>query len=250
MLVDDRDGREREEAPTGPTVCLITRPFLGRVIERHDVVTGPGKAGYTWYRCERADTGEVVRVDPTDKPETCLVPACCWASAGASRAERLYAAYCRGDGLVKVFAGKQEVVARDPDSWNDLPAWSKLQQAADRVHAGGVAVGTETEEASRMRTLWARWLSAAAVVDPPKRAGMNFGEALAAMKDGKRVCRAGWNGKGMWVWRHMPAVGDEMTEPCTLLRTAQGGVIAWTVSQADLYAEDWAVLPPVSVEER
>ena len=28
---------------------------------------------------------------------------------------------------------------------------------------------------------------------------MDFGEALRALKDGKRVQRAGWNGKGMWI---------------------------------------------------
>lgn len=28
---------------------------------------------------------------------------------------------------------------------------------------------------------------------------MDFGEAIKALKDGKRVSRAGWNGKGMWL---------------------------------------------------
>lgn len=28
---------------------------------------------------------------------------------------------------------------------------------------------------------------------------MDFGEAIRALKDGKRVARAGWNGKGMWL---------------------------------------------------
>ena len=29
--------------------------------------------------------------------------------------------------------------------------------------------------------------------------GMNFGMALEALKKGLKVCRAGWNGKGMWL---------------------------------------------------
>jgi hypothetical protein len=29
--------------------------------------------------------------------------------------------------------------------------------------------------------------------------GWSFGEALGALKDGNRVARAGWNGKGMWL---------------------------------------------------
>ena len=37
---------------------------------------------------------------------------------------------------------------------------------------------------------------------------MNFGEAINAMKDGKRVQRAGWNGKGMWIAAQYP---DENT---------------------------------------
>lgn len=28
---------------------------------------------------------------------------------------------------------------------------------------------------------------------------MNFGLALEALKDGKKVARKGWNGKGLWV---------------------------------------------------
>jgi len=30
--------------------------------------------------------------------------------------------------------------------------------------------------------------------------GMNFGHALAALKDGHRVARTGWNGKGMFLF--------------------------------------------------
>lgn len=28
---------------------------------------------------------------------------------------------------------------------------------------------------------------------------MNFGEALSELKSGMKVCRSGWNGKGMWL---------------------------------------------------
>ena len=28
---------------------------------------------------------------------------------------------------------------------------------------------------------------------------MDFGDAIRALKDGKRVAREGWNGKGMWL---------------------------------------------------
>lgn len=28
---------------------------------------------------------------------------------------------------------------------------------------------------------------------------MNFGNAIECLKDGEKVARAGWNGKGMWL---------------------------------------------------
>ena len=29
---------------------------------------------------------------------------------------------------------------------------------------------------------------------------MDFGQAIKALKDGKKVARKGWNGKGMFLW--------------------------------------------------
>ena len=42
---------------------------------------------------------------------------------------------------------------------------------------------------------------------------MNFGEAIQAMKQGKRVQREGWNGKGLFVFIQIPAVIDRETIP-------------------------------------
>ena len=95
---------------------------------------------------------------------------------------------------------------------------------------------------------------------------MNFGEALEAMKAGKRVTRAGWNGKGMYLWL-MPSAtlkSEWCREPhLKELADANGGEIealgtirmytvnahgrravltGWLASQSDLLAEDWAIL--------
>ena len=35
-----------------------------------------------------------------------------------------------------------------------------------------------------------------------------FGQAIQAMKDGKRVARSGWNGKGLFVFMQIPAEID------------------------------------------
>lgn len=95
---------------------------------------------------------------------------------------------------------------------------------------------------------------------------MNIGDAVAALKAGKRVARAGWNGKGMWLaltpgstWpveRSFPAgaaaqlrLAEPERENITVgahvdMRAADGTlVIGWLASQTDLLAEDWEVLP-------
>lgn len=96
---------------------------------------------------------------------------------------------------------------------------------------------------------------------------MNFGEALEALKAGKKVARAGWNGKGMYLYLvhgysvdkenlrneasiHLPADDGAMhgTGVANFLshidmRTATGDVcIGWLASQTDMLAEDWLVV--------
>ena len=66
-----------------------------------------------------------------------------------------------------------------------------------------------------------------------------IGWAIEEMKNGKRVCRSGWNGKNMWLELQVPDAHSKMTEPYVYMRTAQGGLIPWLCSQADLLATDW-----------
>ena len=84
----------------------------------------------------------------------------------------------------------------------------------------------------------------------------DFGSAVYLLKTGKKVARAGWNGKGMFVY-YVPAasypaqrntkgvlVGDypEDMVPYAAylaLKTASGEVVPWTVSQSDALATDW-----------
>ena len=70
---------------------------------------------------------------------------------------------------------------------------------------------------------------------------MSFSAALAALKDGRRVARAGWNGKGMWLDLQIPDDHSKMTLPYIYMRTAQGEVVPWLASQTDMLAEDWHV---------
>lgn len=96
----------------------------------------------------------------------------------------------------------------------------------------------------------------------------DFGGAIAALKAGHRVARAGWNGKGMWLalscdgsreipaanfWSphnraHAEANGGKATVlPSITMKTATGEILmGWLASQTDMLAEDWIVLEEVA----
>ena len=90
---------------------------------------------------------------------------------------------------------------------------------------------------------------------------MDFGQAIQALKDGKKVCRSGWNGKGMFlvlvpgskviVAEGRPLakvfpVGTEVEyQPHIDMKTAQNTVVPWLASQSDVLAEDWLVVERV-----
>lgn len=80
---------------------------------------------------------------------------------------------------------------------------------------------------------------------------MNFGKALEALKNGKRVARRGWNGKGIYIELQRPDAHSKMTLPYIYIVTnglvtdnpeAPKGVVPWLASQTDLLSEDWVVL--------
>lgn len=68
---------------------------------------------------------------------------------------------------------------------------------------------------------------------------MNFGEAIEALKSGKRTTRAGWNGKGMFLFLIR---GGIMTRPYIAIKDAQGKTVPWLASQTDMLSEDWEIV--------
>ncbi|MEE8875950.1 DUF2829 domain-containing protein [Pseudomonas helleri] len=80
--------------------------------------------------------------------------------------------------------------------------------------------------------------------------GMSFGLAIEALKLGKRVARAGWNGKGMW----LKLVPEELAEaisfqhealrplPWIGMKTADQCFVPWLASQTDVLADDWQLV--------
>jgi hypothetical protein len=86
---------------------------------------------------------------------------------------------------------------------------------------------------------------------------LDFSFALFALKEGNKVAREGWNGKGMFLFlvqgstfkvNRPPLLGiyEEGTEisyrPHIDMKTADGEIVPWVASQSDLIAEDWIVV--------
>ncbi len=86
---------------------------------------------------------------------------------------------------------------------------------------------------------------------------MDIGNAVKALESGAKVARAGWNGKDMFLFlvegstfavNRAPLLGiyPEGTVinycPHVDMKTADGKVIPWLCSQADLLAKDWQIV--------
>lgn len=67
----------------------------------------------------------------------------------------------------------------------------------------------------------------------------NFASALAALLNGARATRQGWNGAGMWIALQTPDENSKMTRPYIYMSTVNGELVPWVASQTDLLAEDW-----------
>ncbi len=104
---------------------------------------------------------------------------------------------------------------------------------------------------------------------------MNFGKAIEALKQGKKVAREGWNGKGMFLWlkpetvvketwckdpvllgvvkKHglSTSVSNDSDERCKAIvalgticmKTSDDKILTgWLASQTDMLSEDWKIV--------
>lgn len=71
---------------------------------------------------------------------------------------------------------------------------------------------------------------------------MDFGAALAALKNGAHIAREGWNGKGMWLALQVPDAHSKMQRPYIFISSVNGELVPWVASQSDLLADDWATV--------
>lgn len=70
-------------------------------------------------------------------------------------------------------------------------------------------------------------------------ATFGFGKALARLEMGGRVCRAGWNGRGMYLELQTPDANSKMRQPYIYISPVGGALVPWVASQADLLTYDW-----------
>lgn len=83
---------------------------------------------------------------------------------------------------------------------------------------------------------------------------MTFGNAIEAMKQGKKAAREGWNGKNQYIQLataisykttdgeivncEHDAIGNKAVAFCG----TSGVQMGWLASQADMLAEDWVIV--------
>lgn len=85
----------------------------------------------------------------------------------------------------------------------------------------------------------------------------NFGDAIAALKAGKKVARTSWNKNITWLFlvpngsmllKNSAAPGQvsmgevESLAPWIAMRTADGPIVPWVASHYDMLAENWEVV--------
>lgn len=91
-------------------------------------------------------------------------------------------------------------------------------------------------------------------MEPINGQSTNFSEALELLKQGKKMARHGWNGKGMFAFlvsgsefevNRAPLdkfyeIGTKVNYRAHLdLKAVDGSIGVWTPSTSDLLAEDW-----------
>lgn len=97
--------------------------------------------------------------------------------------------------------------------------------------------------------------------------GVNFGVAIEFLKSGLAIRRSGWNGKGLFVIKQVPAhIGSDVvpkmqslpeyakdlimqakgfvgyTSQCLIYNTDTGRADSWVPSISDVFAEDWELV--------
>jgi hypothetical protein len=170
------------------------------------------------------------------------------------------------------FIGTKVILAKPMTlgGYNDYRGWT-MPSNEDPNKAGFLVEYTDGGPPNDSRHVgYISWSPADAFQAYRPVTGLSFGQALEALKVGHRVCRAGWNGKGMWLslsgpreGRRIPASSfwsennmrwaqgqpddQALVLPCITMKTVdatgrEGILMGWLASQTDMLYEDWMVL--------
>ncbi len=77
---------------------------------------------------------------------------------------------------------------------------------------------------------------------------MDFSEAFYFAKQGEKIARTGWNGKGLTVQVQYPDKHSKMSVPYMYIsypedaKCNSGLNAPWVPSVSDLFAEDWTIV--------
>ncbi|UIS65504.1 hypothetical protein [Acidovorax phage AP1] len=144
-------------------------------------------------------------------------------------------------------------------AYNDYRGWTAPANE-DPTDAGYLVEYQDGGKANHPRhTGYISW-SPADVFERSYRAvsgSMNFGQALAAIKAGQRIQRAGWNGRGMFVYL-VPAASYPVQTGAAKAHFGPGAMVpydaymaiknvnetvsTWVPSVNDCLAEDWGIV--------
>lgn len=79
-----------------------------------------------------------------------------------------------------------------------------------------------------------------------------FSKALEYLKEGRKIARQGWNGKGMFLlvkesdyfMPDKPIIEGEIIGllPWIGMKTADNKFVPWLASQTDILADDWCII--------
>jgi len=161
---------------------------------------------------------------------------------------------------MKHYIGAKRIVATPMTraAYNELRGW-KLPDDEDGADEGYLVEyhdgGAQNHPDYAGYISW----SPKAVFDKAYRVvdGLSFGLALEALKNGAKVTRAGWNGRGMFLFLvqgstfqvNRPPLMGVYPEGTTInyrshidMKTVNGDVVPWVASQSDLLADDWAIV--------
>ena len=140
------------------------------------------------------------------------------------------------------------------DVVSDIEEMSKLQARVVKCAMRNIII--DTREVKRINEILRKHFYNGNK-ETAEREPFDFGEAIRRMKNGARVARKGWNGKGMFVM-FCKAAGEPYTlsdgmevtrRDYMYMKATDNTVVPWVASQTDILAEDWYEVPKVKKED-